>query len=737
MSENADFLYDHVPVVYRLRDADQGYPLRALLRVLAAQAAVIEQDIAGLYENWFIETCDDWVVPYIGALIGYTPVSIGPDLDAAASGCSCAPGGAAATAAALRLERILAPRAEVANTIRFRRRKGTLAVLDEIASAVSGWPAHAVEFYRRLALTQNIDFLRPQRGRLIDVREPRDWRGAAFDARARTVDIRRIDSARTPGTANLPEVGVYVWRLRALTVSAAPAYCYEQASQDCFLFSALGNDVPLYVNPATGDAAEPLPIGRAALAASLAGGAPPAAPGEGSAHAAAKVPALYGSGHSVSISTGTPPVPVDAARIVAADLSAWSYRPLPGFVAVDPELGRFVFAPGEARGQAVTVSYAYGFSADLGGGEYVRTLDEPPGAQHYTVGSGATFAHIADALARWGEDAPVNAVIEIVDSGVYTEALSIALKAGQSLQLRAANRCRPLLRLLDWQNSGPDALDIGGVGPAWFQLDGVTVTGRGVQIGGSLSGVTIRHATLVPGWGLNCDCGPMRPGEPGIVVTGSLQCLRIEKSIVGAIRVDRDEVREDPLKLHVSGSMIDALGSANVALGADAKLCAYAVLTLRCSTVIGQIQTHAIELAANGIFAGVVRVCRRQAGCMRFCYVSPGSRTPTRYECQPDLVLKAVGDAYLNGDLSVAQRDALLRAERLRVEPDFASVRYGTPRYGRLSDACAAEIRTGADDESEMGMLHGLYEPQRAANLRQRLNEFTPAGTDAGIIFAS
>lgn len=728
MSHNPDFLYDLVPVVYRLRDADQGYPLRALLRVLAAQAEVIEQDIAGLYENWFIETCDDWVVPYIGALIGYTPVSLGPDLDAAATGCSCAPAGAGANAAALRLERILVPRAEVANTIRFRRRKGTLAVLDDIASAVSGWPAHAVEFYRRLAVTQNLNFLHPHRGRLIDVREPRDWRGPAFDARARTVDVRRIDSARTPGYANIPDVGVFVWRLRAYTVTAAPAYCYEEESQNCFLFSALGNDTQLYVNPASGDAAEPLPIGREALASSNL---------SGSTSASGAV-TLYGPGHSFSISTGTPPVPVAASHLVVADLTGWTYRPLPGYVAVDPVLGRFMFAPGEARGQAVTVSYAYGFSADLGGGEYARTLDEPAGASPpYTVGAGGTFTHIADALAKWSADAPVNAVIEIVDSGVYTEALSITLKPGQSLQLRAANRCRPVLRLPDWQTSGTNAFEIAGQGPAWFQLDGVIVTGRGVQIGGSLSGVTIRHSTLVPGWGLHCDCGPMRPSEPGIVVTGSLLCLRIEKSIVGAIRVDRDEVHNDPLKLSVSGSMIDALGSTNIALGADGKLCAYAVLTLRCSTVIGQIQTHEIELAVNSLFDGIVRVCRRQAGCIRFCYVSPGSRTPARYECQPDLVVKAVGDAYLRGDLTVAERDALMQAERLRVEPDFDSVRYGTPRYGRLSDACAPEIRTGADDESEMGMLHGLYEPQRAANLAQRLNEFTPAGTDAGIIFAS
>jgi hypothetical protein len=65
-----DHLYELLPTVYRLRDAERGYPLQALLRVIAEQAQVVEQDIARLYENWFIETCDDWVVPYIGDLIG-------------------------------------------------------------------------------------------------------------------------------------------------------------------------------------------------------------------------------------------------------------------------------------------------------------------------------------------------------------------------------------------------------------------------------------------------------------------------------------------------------------------------------------------------------------------------------------------------------------------------------------------------------------------------------------------
>src|SRR3984893_2924495 len=139
MTSEPDRLYDLVSVVYPLRDADQGYPLRALLRVIAEQVSVVENDIAGLYDNWFIETCQDWVVPYIGALIGYTPVAT--------------PIQGAPTARALVRERIMVPRREVANTIRFRRRKGTLSLLQDLAEAVGGWPARAVEFRRLLAVT--------------------------------------------------------------------------------------------------------------------------------------------------------------------------------------------------------------------------------------------------------------------------------------------------------------------------------------------------------------------------------------------------------------------------------------------------------------------------------------------------------------------------------------------------------------------------------------------------------
>ena len=83
------------------------------------------------------------------------------------------------------------------------------------------------------------------------------------------------------------------------------------------------------------------------------------------------------------------------------------------------------------------------------------------------------------------------------------------------------------------------------------------------------------------------------------------------------------------------------------------------------------------------------------------------------------------------------EKDALQELERLRVRPDFNSTRYGTPAYCQLAQSCADEIKRGADDKSEMGVFHDLYQPLRTANLRARLEEYTPAEMEAGIIYAT
>lgn len=195
--------------------------------------------------------------------------------------------------------------------------------------------------------------------------------------------------------------------------------------------------------------------------------------------------------------------PIPRESIVPADLSNWRYLPQRGKVAVDPVLGRIAFSPQELPKKGVWVSYHYGFSADIGGGEYDRPLSQKAESVVICVSS---RDELSDALRPWRglqpEDAdaessqplqPPHAVIEIMDSGVYVVPMSISLLEGHSLQIRAANGKRPVIRLLDWQTNQPDALIVTGAEGSRFILDGVMIEGRGVQLGGNLRKVSIRH----------------------------------------------------------------------------------------------------------------------------------------------------------------------------------------------------------------------------------------------------
>jgi hypothetical protein len=717
----ADRLYNLLPVVHRMRDADLGYPLRGLLQVISEQVNVVEADIAQLYENWFIETCQDWVVPYIGDLVGYAPgSSTGEPVDVK-------------NRRALARERTVISRSEVANTVRFRRRKGTVAVLEELAGAVAGWPARALEFYRLLSYTQNINLVHLDRGRSLDVRKglALEELGSAFEETAHTVDVRAASARRSPGRYNIPAAALFVWRLKNYSITQAPAYALNE-NPHYFLFNPLGHNTQLYNHPQAtathppGKLNLPTPITRRDLKSHKRRSQPKIS----------GVSRYYGANKSFAIWAGTERQLVPPESIVVADLSAWTYRPLPGQVAVDPELGRIVFASPHPRRQTVWVSCNYGFSADIGGGEYHRPLSQPAAHSLYLIGRGEAFTRINDALKQWEQDAPANAVLEITDSGSYAETLNITLKAGQNLQLRAADRKRPVIKLSEAFSITGESGEAGSAS-CWFILDGIVVTGSSVQIQGAIAGVTIRHSTLVPGWGLDCDCEPLHPGKPSLELDDAPGCVRIEHSIVGAIQVERDEVKEDPCRIYLSDSILDATSMTGVAVGAPEELCAYAVLDILRCTVFGQIQTHAIQLAENSILMGQALVCRRQQGCVRFCYVAPGSRTARRYECQPDMAVRAASALAERDGLSGTATDALLASEKLRVEPDFSSVRYGAPAYCQLAGTCAPEITRGAEDESEMGVFHDLYQPQRADSLRVRLDEYTPAGMNSGIIFAS
>ena len=753
MTAPTEALYDLLPAFYRMRDSEAGWPLRALLEVVQEQANLVQEDIDQLYDNWFIETCQSWVVPYIGDLIGHRMVHDGGH------------SGGESTAEERRRNQILIPRRDVANTLRYRSQKGSLALLELLAADVAGWPARAVEFYRSVLFAQSLNHIRQERGRVVDLRrgDALDRLDGPFDELAHSIDVRRINSPRSRGLHNIPNVGLFAWRIRPYSVSLTPAYCLEEVGPHCYTFSVVGNDTALYTSrrqesgpsAIAGEVNLPTPIRRRAFKD--------------------RMSAYYGRNRSLMVWKGQGrnrrAVPRD--DIVAADLTGWQYRTSRGRIAVDPVLGRISFPPGELP-KGVWVSYHYGFSGDLGGGEYDRPVEDPREFTLYRVGEAANFKfhRIRAAYEQWRRDLQAvlgpaegsgvepgspndgdneqaavmeeravrqlrHAVIEVGDGGVYSEQLAFEIGDGESLVLRAAKGARPVIRLLDWQTDYPDSLTVSGGPTSRFTMDGLLVTGRGVRLEGPLGEIAIRHSTLVPGWMLHPNCEPRRPAEPSLEVRSVEGDVRIEHSIIGSIQVFQDEVRSEPVSITVSDSILDATDPDREALGAPGWPLAHAVVTLRRVTVLGRVLTHAIELAEDCIFLGRVLVARRQRGCMRFCYVPPGSRTPRRYNSQPDGVLAAVDERIARGELSSDAGERLRLREELRVHPEFNSKRYGLATYGQLAETCAGEISAGAHDEAEMGAFHDLLQPQRAANLGARLSEFTPAGFEVGLIFES
>lgn len=738
-----DRLYELMPDIYRMRDAEQRYPLRALLRVIAEQVNLVEDDIAQLYDNWFIETAEDWAVPYIADLLGYRPVlGLGDP-----------------SRTNLELTRVLVPRREVANTIRYRRRKGTAALLELLAQDVAGLPARVVEFFKLLGWNQNLNHPHYERAHTANIRnqEALDLIDGPFDRLAHTVDVRRVNSQRSVGKYNIPSIGVFIWWLKSYPVTWTRAYCAENAGPHCFTFSVLGQDAPLFckVEPELDPShiAEemnvPAPIRR--LAFEL------------------RPEQFYGRDRSFAIwapgwnGNDDPLEPVPLESIIPADLTGWHYLPPKGYIAVDPVLGRFAFSPSQLPRKGVKVSYHYGFSADMGGGEYPRPIFDPApeinfvkadeespeerqvvAPVFYRVGKReGLFPSIGAALAQWQKDDPQGAVIELTESGVYVEPISVTLKKDRTLQLRAANRARPVLRLIDWQTDSPDALSVTMDQGSRFTIDGLLLVGRPLRVTGPYrngepivplcgSSVVIRHCTFVPGWGIDSHCQPYRPAEPSLELYHVRANVRIEHSILGSIQVHEDGVHIDPIPLHIADSIVDSTQAQKEAIGAPGKAGAHVVLTILRTTVFGIVDIHAIELAENCIFMDCLDVARRQLGCVRFSYVQQHCRTPRRYRCQPDLVTQAIKDTVADP----AKQAALIASELIRVRPQFTSVRYGKPEYAQLAHTCAKEIRKGADDESEMGAFHDLYRPQREANLLQRLEEFVPAGMDVGLLYA-
>ncbi len=718
----AEKLWEMIPAVYRHEDGrgEKKGVLRALIEVLAEQAALLRRSHDRLWEDQSIECCDDWAVPYIGDLVGTRLVS------------ALNPAGR---------------RVDVAKTIHYRRRKGTLRVLEELISDIARWEGVAVENFKRLARTRHSLDPAPseQMGRLSGTM-PGGWADlrslyaaemikGPFDEFYHTADIRRHRGF--DGRYAIPKLAFHIYRLPAYRVEGVTPCSLGNGR---FTFDPSGRDVPLFMprnRPQDPDAGSecvdwekwrgmnewdlPTPMRCRLLAdaqyiisESLVenllktnGLSSDAAADlrplcnmlfqsesrlrefigtlEHSAELLSdniyfsilrgaiiddcpKKVLLTSNTRALDINVGTPGVNVVAEKIVAGNLYGWGITATDQKVVVDPESGRLLFE--EPADETVTVSYCYGFSADIGAGVYDRRgfLQIPDRDHILHDGGPLTANHLLN-----------EGVTQLNDSATYGP---VSNKLGvNKMSLQAANGQRPYLRLeSDWiLNTGSNMESI-------LLLEGLWIgskSGASIILRGDYEQVIISHSTLDPGGSsilTKDEGGDKRPAISPVqlIIDGNVKELLIQASILGPILARDDGIIE---KLTIRDSVLQSLDPDSPALLMDE-----VEVEMKRVTVFGGMKVHRLW-ASEALITDTVEVQDTQTGCFRFsaapekCFdvASDKTRLPHPYESHP-----------------IKDSDHF-----------FTSHRFGDPGYAQLSETCPEELRRGAESGSEIGAFSG------------------------------
>jgi hypothetical protein len=536
----SDKLWMLLPAIYRSLDTDafnSNGPLREIVNRIGAQAAIIRRSIDRLWEDQSIESCDIWVIPYIGDLLATNLLA---SLDARGQ------------------------RLDVAKTIYYRRRKGTVAVLEEIAHDITGWDARVVEFFRRLARTRhNFDPpVTPAADTPADALSLRQAEGlsgqltgtaiggwadlrntygasqaqspfgvrpaflppSAFDEYFHTADFR-AGHGRS-GWYNIPNLGVFVWRL----ISFGVAQTTPVRNGNCFTFDPTGRQVPLFAvsSRPLGDTwvsprewQLPTPISTPLLQASL------VAPQTQPLYAMLEPDGVTLQPNSLGVFnfTGTFYELIDVAQVSTFPQAAGTSHQ----VVIFPEEGRFELLSSSA--DPIAVTYHYGFSSEIGAGPYDRRVIGSTPAP-----SPAPVIHLqggGDALAVAGAIAP-GQTTSIDDSLTYNGAADIS--AAQSIALVARNLARPVIRFGGSAPSGP--WTIHGLPGSTLALEGLLVSGSDLVLTGNFDSVTLTCCTFDPGSAATHSAGGVLFAEAldGMPLSPSTIWIEAE---VGTIIVDR------------------------------------------------------------------------------------------------------------------------------------------------------------------------------------------------------
>ncbi len=683
-------LWSLVPAHDRAADSetlDGVGPLQELLTRIGASTADVRRGIDRLWADQSIETCDSWVIPYLADLLATRLV---PSMDARGQ------------------------RLDVANTIAYRRAKGTLGLLERLANDVTGYEARVIEFFATLSRARhNLDpaigrpasepdpvtalaLQRRQRltgpltgtpaGGWADLRDPlgASLTGTAFDEYHHLADVRigRGDL----GWYGIAKVGFFLWRTEAMRVDrATPVPVAGCPSQ--YTFDPTGRQVPLFLAARRGanDYGEnwlpvplwqlpnPLtePLWEAIVDAAGASPGPTSYPDPDAA-------GIWPDSLSVSASGSGDVLDLDQVRV-------W------------PEVGRFQVLPGGPA--EVEAGYHHGLFSRIGAGPYDRrrpgvpTVRDPQPRTRIEGGSAITLPGALAALSGQG-------TVVIGDGRTLTA--TAAVPAVRDVTIRAEDAERAVIRTVGgaWAFTGDGGR---------LRLEGLLVSGTDLVLRGDFAEVVLSCCTLDPGnsgalhvppriWDVSVDGRDLVPTT--VWIEGSVASLVVERCLTGPIRTRAAGFVET---LTVTDSVVQGLVAPAIALDAG-------LVRLTRTTVLGRARVHELE-CSESILHDVVGVENAQSGCVRFSAWSSGSQLPRRYES----VEIAAG------------------------APVMVSRRYGEWGYAQLSDGADAAIRSantsgtpsllsGSRDGSEMGAYCRELAAVKDRSLLIKAREYLPVG---------